>query len=222
MIRTDTTSPMKNTLTHGLLGLLSCLIPLASCSSVEYGDPGAVETLTIDFGSTDLQKLAGEMAESMIMAPALNYLDQSHKGDDKRILVYMGGVENSTHEHIDTEGITDSIQVKILNSGKFRLVAGAQGQDEIGDQVRFQQGSGRVNPETARAFGKQLGADVVVYGTLRSIAKNKGRSIESGGIEKDDVYYQFVLSLTNIDTGEVMWMEEKEIRKQGRSGWFGG
>ena len=210
---------MKTALT---LTLATFLFPLAACSSVQYGDPGAVETLTLDFGSTDLQTLAGDMTDSLIMSPALNYLDQSHKGDDKRILVYMGSVDTRTSEHIDTQGITDSIQVKMLGSGKFRIVAGEQGQGEIGDQVRFQQGSGRVDPDTARAFGKQLGADVVIYGTLRSIDKHKGRSIESGGVAKDDVYYQFVLSCTNIDTAEVMWMEEAEIRKQGRSGWFGG
>jgi hypothetical protein len=36
------------------------LLPLAvSCSSTQYDDPDKVETLTIDFGSTDLKTLAG-------------------------------------------------------------------------------------------------------------------------------------------------------------------
>jgi penicillin-binding protein activator len=192
-----------------------------ACSSVKYDDPDRVETLTIDFGSTDLQTLAGAMTDSFLQSPTLQYLPHSSKTDDQRVIVHMGGVENRTSEHIDTQGITDSIRVRLLQSGRFRFVAGAQGQDEVGDQVRFQQGSGRVDPSQARAFGRQVGADVVIYGTLRSIEKGRGRSIESGGVRKEDVYYQFVLNCVNIETGELIWAEEKDIRKVERRGIFG-
>jgi hypothetical protein len=202
--------------------LLSLLFALGACSSVGYDDPGKVETLTIDFGSTDLQTLAGEMVESLIQSPALNYIahDYDDQGD-QRIVTLMGGVDNRTMEHIDTQGITDKVRVKLLSSGKFRFVAGDQGQAEIGDQVSFQQGSGRVDPAKAREFGKQFGADVILYGVLRSIEKDKGRTIESGGMKKEDVYYQFVLNCVNIDTGELIWAEEAEIRKTAKTGIFG-
>ena len=52
----------------------------------------------------------------------------------------------------------------------FRFVSDPKGQAEVADQVRFQN-EGRVNPEMAKKFGKQLGADIVLYGTLRSIEK---------------------------------------------------
>ena len=208
---------MKTTLLPFLL--LAC----AACSSVEYDDPDKVETLNIDFGSTDLQTLAGNMVDSLVQSPNLNYIqhDYDDKGD-QRIVTLMGGVENRTSEHIDTQAITDKMQVKLLNSGKFRFVASQQGQSEIEQQVQFQQGSGRVAAEQAREFGKQLGADVVVFGSLRSIEKEKGRSIESGGSKKDDVYYQFVLNCVNIDTGEIIWAEEAELRKTAKTGLFGG
>ena len=180
-----------------------------------------VETLTIDFGSTDLQQLAGTMSESMIASPALSYLDHSGKGDDKRIVVYTGDVDNRTTEHIDTAGITDSIRVSLLKSGKFRIVTTDAGQGEVGDQVSFQQGSGRVDVAQAKAFGKQLGADVIVYGTLRSIDKRKGGSLESLGTRKRDLYYQFVLEMVNIETGEVIWMDEEDIRKRESTSIFG-
>ena len=194
---------------------------LGACSSIKYDDAGRVETLTIDYGSTDLQTLSGEMVESLLDAPALNYLDNSGKGEDKRIIMYVGDVENRTAEHIDTQGITDKMQTSLLKSGKFRFVAADAGQAEIGDQVRFQQGSGRVREDMMRQFGKQLGADMILYGTLRSIDKKKGSSIESGGTRKQDVYYQFVLKAVNIDTAEIIWQEEAELRKTGRTGIFG-
>ncbi len=193
----------------------------ASCSSVGYGDPNQTETLTIDYGSTDLQTLSGEMVDSLTVSPSLNYLDNSGKGEDKRVIVYMGGIENATSEHIDTKGIRDKIETALLKTGKFRIVAVTEGQAEIGDQVRFQQDSGRVREDMAREFGKQIGADVVIYGALRSIDKKKGSSIESGGTRKRDVYYQFVLKCANIDTGELMWSEEAELRKTSKTGIFG-
>ena len=199
------------------------LLPLllAGCSSVDYDDPGRVETLTIDYGSTDLQTLAGEMVNSLVSDQALNYLENSGKGDDKRIIVYTGSVENRTSEHIDTQGITDKIQTQLLKSGKFRFVAEKSGQAEIEEQVRFQQETGRVREDMLRQFGKQLGADVILYGTLRSIDKKKGGSLESGGTKKEDVYYQFVLKCVNIDTAEILWQEESELRKTARTGFFG-
>ena len=196
-------------------------LALTGCSSIGYDDPGRTETLTIDYGSTDLQTLSAGMVESLISSQALNYLDNSGKDADKRIIVYMGDVENRTSEHIDTQGITDKIQTQLLKSGKFRFVAADAGQAELGDQVRFQQGSGRVREDMMRSFGKQLGADVILYGTLRSIDKKKGSSIESGGVRKQDVYYQYVMKCVNIDTAEILWINEAELRKTGRTGIFG-
>lgn len=203
-----------------LLPLLLVLAP--GCSSTRYGDPSETETLTIDFGSTDLQRLAGEMTESLIAAPQLTYLQNPAKGDDLRIITFMGGVENRTTEHVDTQAITDQIRASLLQSGKFRFVAGDAGQAEIGEQVRFQQGSGRVDPAWARSFGQQLGAEVVLYGALRSIDKEEGRSLESLGGKRRDLYYQFALNCVNIDTGEIVWTDIAEIRKKEYSSVFGG
>jgi len=209
---------MKKTLT--ILALLP-ILALASCSSVKYDDPDKVETLTIDFGSTDLQSMARDMVESLNSAPQLAYLENPSKTSDKRIIMFMGGVNNRTSEHIDTQGITDSIRDGLLAGGRFRFVASPQGQDEIGEQVRFQQGSGRVDPSQARAFGKQLGAEVVLYGTLRSIEKTKGRTLEGGLQKKEDVWYQFVLECSNIETGEIIWSNIKELRKSEKRSVFG-
>lgn len=194
---------------------------LAGCSGVSYDDPGRTETLTIDYGSTDLQTLAGEMVESLVNDQDLNYLENTGKGADKRIIVYVGDIENRTSEHIDTQAISDKMQVQLMKTDKFRFVAAGAGQEEIGEQVRFQQGSGRVREDMMRSFGKQLGADVALYGSLRSIEKKKGSSIESAGVREQDVYYQFVLKAVNIDTGELIWTEEAELRKTGRTGLFG-
>ena len=63
---------------------------------------------------------------------------------------------------IDTAGISDSIRVRLMKAGKFRFVAGDAGQTEIGDQVSFQQGSGRVDGDMAKAFGLCVGGPMFV------------------------------------------------------------
>jgi uncharacterized protein (TIGR02722 family) len=201
--------------------LAACAVLLAGCaSSVKYDDPAKVETMTIDWGSTDLQTMAGAMVNSMILSPNLAYLERSGKGDDKRIVVYTGRITNRTSEHIDTEAINDRVRTALIQSGKFRLAATPQGQDELAEQVRFQQGSGRVDPSQAAAFGKQIGADAVLVGNLRSIEKTKDRTLADPE-RRDDVFYQFTMELVNVETGEVIWSELKDIRKTRKKGLFG-
>ena len=202
------------TSTHSTTAFILCLGLFASaCSSTRYKNAQEPETLNVDWGSTDLQAFSQHMVDSLINSPAPSYLSGKGKGDDLRIIAVMGGVENRTDEHIDTSGITDSVRASLLQSGRFRFVGGQPGQDELGEQVRFQQGSGRVTPEMAKAFGKQLGADVVVYGALRSISKTTDRSLENLGTKTRDRYYQFVLNCINIESGEILWSNEEELRK---------
>lgn len=203
-----------------LLGM-AAVLPLCGCSTLEYDDPDKVETLTIDFGSTDLQVLAGNMVESLNADRDLDYIKTRQEGEDPRPVVYIGRVENRTSEHIDTQGITDSMLASLMKGDRLRFTASNAGQDEIGEQVRFQQGSGRVDPEHARAFGQQIGADLILAGTLRSIDKEKGRSLQSGGSKKSDVWYQLVLSCVDINTGIIIWANEENIRKTEKKGLFG-
>jgi uncharacterized protein (TIGR02722 family) len=194
----------------------------AACTSIQYDDPNKVETVNLDFGSTDLQQIADSMVQSLLSSPNLQYIDHPGKGDDKRIVLYPGNVNNRTAEHIDTSSITDSIRTALLKSGRFRLAASSQGQDELGSQVRFQMESGRVDPALVRSFGKQIGADAVMYGNLRSIEKDRKRSLEDAGRKTEDVYYKFTLEVANVETGEVIWIDEKELRKSKKTGLFGG
>jgi penicillin-binding protein activator len=203
--------------------LFLVLLPLAaaSCSSTKYGDPKEAETINVDWGSTDLQTLSAKMVASLKESPSLAYFDRPEKGADKRVITYMGGIRNETSEHINTAAVGDVIRTDLLQSGRFRFAADKKGQEEIGEQVQFQQESGRVDPRQAMAFGKQIGAEVVVYGTLSSIEKKKGRSLESGGQRLEDTYYLLVMNAANVESGEIIWSDKGEIRKTQKTGLFG-
>ena len=200
--------------------VLPAVFCASACSTMGYKDPSREERVTIDFGSTDLQSLAGDMVTSLGDAQGLSYMENPGKDGDKRVIMFIGDVENRTSEHIDTSGIADKIEAKLFKTQKFRFVAGKQGQGQIDEQVRFQQ-SGAVREDMMRQYGKQLGADVLLYGSLRSIDKKKSASLESAGRTTRDKYYQFTLRCVNIDTAEVIWIDEVEIRKRSKTGIFG-
>ncbi|MCJ8319716.1 MAG: penicillin-binding protein activator LpoB [Colwellia sp.] len=175
---------------------------LAGCTNksvVRYGDATAVETTDISFGSTDLQKVAGEMTDSLLVSPVVGTLTAN-----KRPIVFVDRIKNKTSEHIDTESITDSISTKLLRSGKFRFVDMAR-VDAAREQLDFQQNSGMVDSSKAMQFGRQVGAEYMLYGNLSSIVKsNKDQS---------DVYYKFTMRLMDLESGLVEWADETEIRK---------
>ncbi|MDT8271913.1 MAG: penicillin-binding protein activator LpoB [Desulfomonilia bacterium] len=172
----------------------------ASTPSVSYGSPEQVETVTIDFGSTDLQIIAEKMVNSLLTSPVLS--------SGMRPVFYVHRVQNRTDEHIDTQSITNRIRVTLLQSGKVRFSAVSEVNDEIIRQLEYQTSSGIVDPSTAKSVGNQVGADYFLYGELTSIRKRAGRV--------EDVYFKFTLNLVNISSGLIEWADEKEIRKQAK------
>ena len=175
---------------------------LAGCTNksvVRYGDATAVETTDISFGSTDLQKVAGEMTDSLLVSPVIGTLTAN-----KRPIVFVERIKNKTSEHIDTESITDSVSTKLLRSGKFRFVDMAR-VDAAREQLDFQQNSGMVDASKAMKFGRQVGAEYMLYGNLSSIVKSNK--------DQTDVYYKFTMRLMDLESGLVEWADETEIRK---------
>jgi uncharacterized protein (TIGR02722 family) len=172
----------------------------ASTPNVSYGNPEQVETLTADFGSTDLQMIAEKMVNSLLATPLLQ--------SGKRPVMYVSSVKNKTDEHIDTKSITDKIKVTLLKSGRVRFSAVSEANDEIIKQLEYQNLTDYVDPSTRKNLGKQVGADYFLYGEITSIKKKAGKV--------EDVYFKITLNLVNISTGLLEWADEKEIRKSAK------
>ncbi len=171
----------------------------AQKSVVRYGDATAVETTDINFGSTDLQKVASDMTDSLLLSPVVGTLTEN-----KRPVVFVERIKNKTSEHIDTESITDSVSTRLLRSGKFRFVDMSR-VESARKQLKFQHEGGMVDSSKAIQFGKQVGAQYMLYGNLSSIVKSNK--------DKSDVYYKFTLRLMDLESGLVEWADETEIRK---------
>jgi uncharacterized protein (TIGR02722 family) len=191
----------------GFTAIITTLLFAVGCQSVQYGDAQATETVNTDFGSTDLQGIAVKMVEDLLIFPPVVQMTQA-----RRPVVFVDRIKNKTTEHVDTESITDSIQSKLINSGKFRFVD-MTAVKQLEEQLNYQQNSGNVDLNKAVAVGRQIGAEYMLYGNLSSIVKKEGST--------KDVYYKFTLKMTNLETGILEWSNEKEIRKTKSRGWFG-
>jgi penicillin-binding protein activator len=186
-----------------LLSVVLVIIISSGCAStpnVSYGNPEQVETVTADFGSTDLQMIAEKMVNSLLATPLLQ--------SGKRPVMYVSNVKNKTDEHIDTKSITDKIKVTLLKSGRVQFSAVSEANDEIIKQLEYQNLTDYVDPSTRKNLGKQVGADYFLYGEITSIKKKAGKV--------EDVYFKITLNLVNISTGLLEWADEKEIRKSAK------
>lgn len=200
---------MKKIILATSIGLaITLVVGCSSKSVVRYGDASAVETTNINFGSTDLQKVASQMTDSLILSPVVGTLTAN-----TRPIVFVDRIKNKTSEHIDTESITDSISTKLLQSGKFRFID-MTSVNAVQEQIDFQQSSGMVDKRKAMQFGRQVGAEYMLYGNLSSIVKSNQ--------DNSDVYYKFTIRLLDLESGLIEWADETEIRKtQGKEmvGW---
>lgn len=178
------------------IAVLLCLF-LAGCAKrTQYGDATATETLTVDFGSTDLQMIAEKMVQSLLASGVIQ--------QGSRPVFQVSRVRNKTDEHIDTKAITDKIRTALLQSGQVRFSA-AEVRDDVLRELEYQAGSGYVDAATQKRIGRMVGADYLLMGEITSIRKRAGR--------KTDLYFKMTLNLVDLQTALIPWAEEKEIRK---------
>jgi hypothetical protein len=170
----------------------------AGCAQekTRYGDAKGVETLTNQFGSTDLQMMAESMARSMQQAPAIASANLP--------ILTVQEVRNKTSEYIDTRAITDSIRSELQKGGRVRFAVDAVGMGQQTEELKRQQ-SELYAKDSAAEMGRMVGAQYRLEGNIISIVKQVK--------DTKDVYYKLNLQLWNIRNGLLEWSDEKEIRK---------
>ena len=180
------------------LPLAAALALAAGCAheQTRYGDAKGVETVTNEFGSTDLQTIAESMARSMQQAPVIV--------SGNLPIVTVQEVKNRTSEYIDTRSITDSIRSELQKGGKVRFAVDASGMKQQTGEINRQQNEYYAREQAAEK-GQMVGAQYRMEGNITSIVKEVKNT--------KDVYYKFNLQLWNIRNGLLEWSDEKEIRK---------
>ena len=121
----------------------------------------------------------------------------------KEPTVIVGTVNNKTMEHINTGVFVEEMQRALINSGKVNFVASKEERGEVRTE-RLEQDE-FASEETRKAFGKEVGADFMLSGVLSSVVDQAG--------SKAVVFYQANLKLINIETNQIVWNGQKQIKK---------
>jgi len=178
--------------------VLVTLVGCAVAPTVRYGDSKAVETVTTEFGSTDLQIIAETMARSLLVSGVVTDSREAPT-------ITVSEVRNKTTEYIDTRVITDKIRTQLTRSGKVRFAVSINEMQNQVDELKRQNQTGLYSSQSKTKMGNMTGAKYRVEGAISSITK-QDKNVR-------DVFFVFNLNLINNETGVVEWADEKEIRK---------
>ncbi len=183
-----------------LSAIVIAVATLAACSGpqVRYGDAKAVETVNVNYGSTDLQMIAEAMTRSLLQSKAIS-------GSKDAPIVTLADVKNKTSEYIDTRVITDKIRTQLMKSGQVRFAVSVSEMQNQTEELKRQNQSGLYKNSTIAKTGNMQGAQYRIEGSIASIVKSTK--------DVKDVYYVFNLNLINNESGLLEWADEKEIRK---------
>lgn len=182
------------------LGLSACSTQLTSPTvrfdrQVNYGDAKAVELVTNEFGSSDLQMIAEKMVGSLLETGIFQ----------GRPTVTISTVKNKTSEYIDTTNVMNSIQTSLVKSGKVRFTRSINEMQQGVDELQRQNQSGLYKQNTTAKVGQMTAAKYQLEGELTSIVKQNNTT--------KDVFYKFTLKMFDVEEGTIEWQDEKEIRK---------
>jgi len=196
-----------------VLGFVVIVLSMIVGCSATTRDISPDEVMHYDAGYdfSDKKAIVRSLVDSLMNKPPL-----VARNDRPVLIVY--NVANRTSEHIETDAITDDIRQEILQSGKARFVNEVQ-RGTIQKESDYQYG-GNVTPETRIQRAKQVGAEYMISGTLRSINKEQPKEVR---LKKKTLrYYSLVLELTDLQTGLIEWTDNVEIVRESSTpiiGW---
>lgn len=191
---------MKTRLFMAAAALAAISVSCDSTKKVTRVDEKEQIDLSGRWNDVDSRLVAQEMVTDGLNRPWLQNFVQE---EGKKPAIIVGLVRNRSSEHIATETFINDIEREFINSGKVRLVQGGEFREELRAEKADQQNNASL--ETVKRFGRELGADYIMQGSVNSITDQDGRT--------KVVFYQVDMELTNIETNEKVWVGSKKIKK---------
>ena len=165
------------------------------------------KAMTAALEPQDVRRTVEKMVDSMLA-------DQEFIAEigGKRPVLDITGIKNRSSMHLDMRSITSSIRTKLLRSRRFRFMDRSTAADDL--QIMNDQAlNGMTDQAKAVKMGRQSAAQMYLYGELTEMRQ------PVDGVT--DRYYKFTLNLKDIGSGEIVWSDEQEIRKQQETSVFG-
>lgn len=184
-----------------LLLLVVLIAFLSACAPTIQYDIKDEETVTgSDWSAKDLKDVSDYMADSLKQSA---FIAGPQYARERPRWMLARDMKNETDEHVNTRTIMEKIRTRLINGGIAGFIDD-QAIEDILNQMKLQQ-SGLFDNKTVAQVGKLVGARLILRGTISSIRKKTDR--------KDIIYYNITLQLVNIQTGEIVWTDEKEIQR---------
>lgn len=175
----------------------------AGTQYVDTADDRGEAVMALDY--RDFQQAAGEMVEGMLGSGAVT------DPDGGRRVLMVSRISNDTMQRIDTDQLLRPIRADLRRSGRVVLTSavGLQGpEDESSMAVRELRDSAEFDQRTVAGEGQMIAPDSSLSGSIdqRMITMDNGR---------EQVEYYFTLALTDINTGLVLWEDQRMVVKRG-------
>lgn len=178
---------------------------LTGCATKVKEVPLDRTTATTKLEPQDIRRTVEKMVESLLVAPGVKEYVK-----DRRPVLDVEPMKNRTTQHVDMLSLTESVRNQLLRSGLFRFVDRSSTGTAATDIERINQENqlGLVDASKAVKAGQQTATDMYLTGTLSEIKTQSGRVT--------DQYYKFSMILKDLKTGELVWTDEQEIRKESK------
>lgn len=153
------------------------------------------------WNDTDSWRTAQDITNQILNDRWIRDFNNDNEGERPKVIV--GLMKNKSHEHIDAETFVKDIEKAFIRTGTIRLIQGGEKREELRYERQDQQDYS--SPTTMKKWGRELGADFMLHGTINSIVDTYNK--------QKVLYYQIDLELTNLETNEVVWIGDEKIKK---------
>lgn len=180
--------------------LLFCLFFACQTRSVTRISPETQIDLSGRWNDADSRLVADKMIEELITSEKFR---EYAEASARKPAIVVGLIKNKTSEHIDANNYIKKLEIAIFNSGIAELVES----DEFRDKLRVERSQQQdfADPSTVAQWGKEIGADLMLFGEMDSETDTSNN--------KRIVNYITTLYLTDIETNKRIWYGQKEIKK---------
>lgn len=192
---------MKSIIRMTGLAIVASLV-LSSCSqrTVTRVDPDQQIDLSGRWNDVDSKKVANKTVQQFLNSTRY---EQYTADNGKTPAIIVGYINNKTSEHIDADNFIKKFEIEIFNSGLADLVESREFRERLREERADQQEF--ASPETTAKWGKEYGADLMLFGTMTSETDTYNN--------KKVVNYIVTLYLTDIETNKRVWYGQEEIKK---------
>lgn len=186
------------------LAALAVAVSLVGCSKgtrVTRIEPETVIDLSGFWNDTDSRLVADALIDDAVNFPWARRFMQQNNGEVPTVI--FGSVRNRTTEHIAVNTFLRDMEAVFLRSGLARVVADREQREQIREEREDQQVN--ASAATRARLRNELGADFILIGEITSIEDIEGN--------KEVIYYQIDLNLTDLESSERVWIGQHRIKK---------